>query len=204
MLILSKYKDYYDFLTSKYGIDKHIVLDRNSKHSPKVRQSIYSPYSSNKNKLNTGKIYFCDYEIDYVVFDNKQYYYEDEIEKLLTGGENSNSKFIKNKWGYRPRWYSNDFYNINGEEVLRKRKLLSKLESPNRKLNCPILHTKNHYKYPMLSQFQFHKIFTADEAYQTIYQWLVSQKEVDMIEIEDKYKIDQHGFDKNSFRHPVK
>jgi hypothetical protein len=59
---------------------------------------------------------------------------------------------------------------------------------------------------PRLKGYQFQKIKGGQEAFQEIQMYLTNQlvKTKDPDIIEDKYRITQHGFDKHSFRHPVK
>lgn len=56
---------------------------------------------------------------------------------------------------------------------------------------------------PILKDYQFYKIFDAVQTFQEIQMFLsgvLGNKEKDIVQVEDKYKIAQHGFDKWSFR----
>lgn len=56
---------------------------------------------------------------------------------------------------------------------------------------------------PLLKEYQFYKIFNAVQAFQEIQMFIsgvLGNKEKEIIEISDKDKIKQHGFDKWSFR----
>lgn len=56
---------------------------------------------------------------------------------------------------------------------------------------------------PLLKEYQFYKVFDAVQAFQEIQMFIggvLGNKEKDIIEVADKYKIAQHGFDKWSFR----
>ena len=56
---------------------------------------------------------------------------------------------------------------------------------------------------PILKDLQFYKVFDAFTAFQEIQMFIsgvLGTGEKEMVEIEDKYKIGQHGFDKWSFR----
>jgi hypothetical protein len=65
---------------------------------------------------------------------------------------------------------------------------------------------KNNSKFfinPLLKDYEFYKIFDAFQAFQEISMFLggvLGRGEKDIIEVADKYKIEQHGFDKWSFR----
>ncbi len=58
----------------------------------------------------------------------------------------------------------------------------------------------------LLKEFQFYKIKDSYSAFQEISIYVGNQlaKEPEILEISDKYKIQQHGFDKDSFRNPIK
>jgi len=56
---------------------------------------------------------------------------------------------------------------------------------------------------PLLKDYQFYKVFDAFQAFQEIQMFLggvLGRGEKEIIEVADKYKIAQHGFDKWSFR----
>ncbi|HOH61190.1 MAG TPA: hypothetical protein PK698_01685 [Bacilli bacterium] len=56
---------------------------------------------------------------------------------------------------------------------------------------------------PLLKEYQFFKVFNAFQAFQEIQMFLsgvLGNKEKDIVNVDDKYKIAQHGFDKWSFR----
>jgi hypothetical protein len=56
---------------------------------------------------------------------------------------------------------------------------------------------------PLLKEYQFYKVFDAFQAFQEIQMFLsgvLGNKEKNILEVADKYKIEQHGFDKWSFR----
>lgn len=56
---------------------------------------------------------------------------------------------------------------------------------------------------PILKEYQFYKVFDAYQTFQEIQMYVsgvLGTNEKEIIEVEDKYKIEQHGFDKFSFR----
>lgn len=56
---------------------------------------------------------------------------------------------------------------------------------------------------PLLKEYQFYKVFNAVQAFQEIQMFLggvLGKGEKEIVEVADKYKIGQHGFDKWSFR----
>jgi len=59
------------------------------------------------------------------------------------------------------------------------------------------------YINPLLKEYEFFKVFDAFQAFQEIQMFLggvLGNKEKEIINVADKYKIDQYGFDKWSFR----
>jgi hypothetical protein len=65
---------------------------------------------------------------------------------------------------------------------------------------------RSHSKFiinPLLKEYQFYKVFDAVQAFQEISMFLggvLGNKEKEIVNVADKYKITQHGFDKWSFR----
>jgi hypothetical protein len=65
---------------------------------------------------------------------------------------------------------------------------------------------RNHPKFfinPLLKEYQFYKVFDAVQAFQEIQMFMggvLGAGEKEIVEVEDKYKITQHGFNKWSFR----
>jgi len=65
---------------------------------------------------------------------------------------------------------------------------------------------RNHPKFfinPLLKEYQFFKVFDSFQAFQEIQMFIsgvLGNKEKEIVQVEDKYKIAQHGFDKWSFR----
>lgn len=56
---------------------------------------------------------------------------------------------------------------------------------------------------PLLKEYEFYKVFDAVQAFQEISMFIggvLGNKEKEIINVADKYKITQHGFDKWSFR----
>jgi hypothetical protein len=56
---------------------------------------------------------------------------------------------------------------------------------------------------PLLKDFQFYKVFDAVQAFQEVSMFMggvLGRGEKEIVEVADKYKITQHGFDKWSFR----
>ena len=67
-------------------------------------------------------------------------------------------------------------------------------------------HSRYHPKFiinPLLKEYQFFRVFETFQAFQEIQMFLsgvLGNKEKEIVNVADKYKIAQHGFDKWSFR----
>ena len=64
-------------------------------------------------------------------------------------------------------------------------------------------HNPKFFVNPILKDYEFYKIFDAFQAFQEISMFMggvLGRGEKEIVEVEDKYKITQHGFDKWSFR----
>lgn len=230
MLIISKFNDYYDGVVSSVGIDKTIVFNREQKiiersniDFPKLL--VYEPYK-NRYKSNNPFQYLNRYtyrletDTDYIKIDpfvigfcgkyfigwTKEIKEGNNIEKIIT-------------------------YNIEDEDIVDKIKNKSyifKLESFHdvvhkiktmddmtlfRDYKTPIfvvdytVERKGDDKFiinPSLKEYEFYKIYDSFTAFQEIQMFLtgvLGNNEKEIEEIDDKHKIEQHGFDyKWSFR----
>ena len=201
MKIISKYRDYYDFLQGIYGTDEKLVLDRTD-YTPT------NPYFSN---YAVVRFCICDMVVEGMCFDGK-FLYGPELEA-----------FSLPQTKYRDqRFYTIEVdskRNVNVLKVPTKHSevtapatwahIQNKVQyiSPNDKYNCPILRwhkqTDDFAKFPILSDYQFHKVFTAHEMWIMLTEWLGLEKTIPNKQ-SDKEKILSNGFDlKTSFRNPV-
>jgi hypothetical protein len=109
MKIISKFKDYYDYLAGIYGVDEKLILDRTE----------YTPVSY-VNDFYVVRLAICDYFIE-GIFYKGEYLFGEEVKDLI-------EKHRKKGWHY----YSgdNEHYVDNDLKicVLKEPKLLK--ESP--------------------------------------------------------------------------
>jgi hypothetical protein len=203
MKILSKYKDFYDYLIGRYGVDEKIVLDRTKFDNVYPQNGLI-------------RIYFCNYLVEGIYKEDRGVVYGEELlnyyAKELKPERNFNydDRFYyltRPKEEYQ-KWQSN-YFKMPKEPILIK-------ESPNKEFDCPILvensgvygeysfktHDrlfKYYSKFPPLERYNFNRVFSAEDVYLKLYDWLTQERP--MIEIGDKEKIVGHGFDlKSSFR----
>lgn len=197
MKIISKFKDYYDFLSGKYGVDPKVVLDRRSA-TPQ-----YKFYNLEKAKL--FRLYICGQLIEGIHFEDKFYYGEDlgkigkVIEKQPWGSLVNTSK-KRYRINADIAYFQHYDRDVNAEIIKDKTEV-------NKKENCPIIFAVNkdeYYYYPILSALKIQKHIPPE----TIYNWLVDwisdkneEKENQEISMTDVLKLQAKGFDKKtSFR----
>lgn len=198
MLIISNKKDYYDSMAYAYGIDKSIVFKREilELDSKFLLPQEWSQYAykfpmnqTEKDLLNVIRyfdrqgngierymlLFFCD-KIYIVSQSNNEFTY---------GISNVKSSYTKHQ-------LENLQSNFSSLNVIRHNVQLPYF-----------LFYRCHGQYicemPLLRDIGFDSIMSADECYQNIEMYL-AKKEPNIIEISDKDKINQHGFDKFSFR----
>lgn len=202
MKIISKYKDYYDYLQGIYGVDEKLVLDR-SKGSTKM----FPAHNGLHILVICGKI------LEYICFDNTYYFGSDiaqfnEAKELKNWGSYLGVKpiyFINpginplHKWNFERIYYptlSNDTYNIYPE--------LKELYK-----TCPIfIYHKNSKtiwaEFPSLQELGVNKVISAHDMWILLSEWLgarITEKEPSVPIGDDKIRIQSAGFDlKTSFR----
>jgi len=245
MLIISKFKDYYDTAIGYGGVDKTCVYNRNSlvegnKHNQEI---VFETFEEKKIYWSNGPYIFdCRYK-------HGGFPYKD-IPFLIT-------PFVigfcgKIYIGYYLKWEnktkivynSNDFFQLCDPKDKRlfresdKNRIINyfkKLQFKNHKelffkyhapifiLDYKVCLNKDEYNYlpnedknqfnknkifiinPKLKDYEFYKIYNSFQAFQEIQMYLqgvLGNKEKEMINISEKNKLIQYGYDKWSFRNP--
>lgn len=229
MLILNhNKKDYYDGVAGTTGIDKTIVYDREpveveGDKMPKqfLRKNIWrkenaSPFRELGN-FNLKKKYrdVCEGHSYFIIgFCGKLYigwklYCEEIFPYMIDTQITYDNDYMKSI--LEPKsWHSHLEDNINYIQKFDAIQIF-------RDLNAPVFvfdgdygrtNLDDHYNpkffiNPILKDYQFYKIFDSFQAFQEIQMFMggvLGRGEKEIIEVEDKYKIAQHGFDKYSFR----
>ena len=229
MYIISKYKDYYDGVVGSVGMDKTLVYERETIEIEDKKKMLkefrnfrnlndrrknhflnigYADTKSKKYENNNffivgfcGKLYLgwaFEYKVKEWDDDGKIievtktdiiYGYENAKEYLKTGYWSSNlNDDVEYVMKYDP---INMFREINAPIFVYD----SDSRSP-RKSDAMIIN-------PILKEWEFYKVMDSFAAFQEISMFIggvlgIGEKEI--IEIEDKYRIAKHGFDKWSFR----
>lgn len=214
MRIISKFKDYYDYLQGIYGMDEKLVLDRTEFY--RTPQHFIERYDIDIKNVELVRFWICDYLVE-GCFHNKKFYYGKDLEEIsvCTDWERRNEP----EYYHIPTNYSNN----RSIRILKKPTLFRYLPKqkqyfrewkeeicPNDSMNCPILIQPNlfdsdHFvKFPILSDFDIHKVFTAFQMWTMLTEWLGREKNITDNRT-NKEKILSNGFDlQTSFRHPVK
>lgn len=215
MKIISKYKDYYDYLQGVYGVDELKVLDRRS-DNPYTKPDTSIDQYNNKDNVYHYTFAICD-ELYDVYIQNGNFYhtYEEYVELCKT---------LKRKV---PIHYNDDRYTYNEDKKdfwkskhISKdvwNKLQGRKYKINSKLRIPILvdtelcndrwNSQREYNWNdsvILDDFKFIKKLNVQSIYaklDTFLGWLNDNPEKES-NITNDEKIKGKGFDlKKSFRH---
>lgn len=192
MKIISNFKDYYDFIQGKYGIDTKVVYERipeTKTDSKWWKSGIYVPGFRNiPDGYYFHMIAFCG--TLYAIWYNRgKFYIGDEIESL-------HSDMIRTD----KTTYAGD------REYLQYH---GKPTTANYIAQCPVALVNRYWgdkdftvrdKNPKLSDFNFAKVVPPEEAYLKIYNFLIEEPVIKDNRT-DVEKVVSHGFDKKtSFR----
>ncbi len=201
MKIISKYKDYYDYLVGIYGIDEKLILDR-------------TDFKITKDYSMDTKITFhiCGQVID-GLYRGGAFYFTDQLAQF-------DIEENKKKWYYwNPGGIKDRNYYIKLDQHIRNASNIPFLKLPTKQnpdwlvndiFNCPILiedalgdleHKGHRFsKFPILKDYNMKNVYTPDQIWQMIYDFLSRTKDIPNNQT-DKEKIISRGFDfKHSFR----
>jgi len=196
MRIISKYKDYYDYLQGVYGTDEKLILDR--------RNGMRGPHIDDKDIIT---LHIGTLMVQGLCY-NGTILYGPEIEPYTDTAE---PKYFND----RKTWPSAEYYHLTNlidakwklKHCLKKPKDLGD-DSPTWEHNCPILvkrATSDYVHYPKLKDFYLTKILPPEQIWQILSAWLgqhVTRNEPICPIGDDKIRIKSAGFDlKTSFRH---
>lgn len=197
MKIISKYKDYYDYLTGIYGVDEKVVLDRTS-----FRMADF--WSSPK----IVTFYIAGNRID-GYWDSNRFYFGEELRMLCEDQE----KDTKNYPRWRLRWvnFGKDpnavtIYNNSWLKTyqIAYPDLRVDEDKTNENHNCAIMCNANingdFFKYPKLEDLGIITVLPPHEIYLMLSVWL-APKDKENAPMSNEEKIIAAGFDKKtSFR----
>lgn len=228
LIINSKKKDYYDGVVGTMGIDKTIVYDRKEEILEPLNKDYPSLFLSHRwNEKKNPFMSLGDYGIKMINYDAYSFFIVGFCGQLYVGWkfykEVKDNKLIETitynfnivKDNINNLVHRNSNINDNMADVL----LYDPIEIF-RKYKTPIFVYDHDYnrtylgKYyrqlnhrfiinPNLDRYEFYKKFNSFDAFQEIQMFLsgvLGNSEKEIIKVADKYKIEQHGFDKWSFR----
>jgi hypothetical protein len=224
MKIISKHKDYYDYLQGIYGVDPLQVYDRRTdnlvKFSPSASTDIGEPYITHSFAINNRNYHIIEYKgklyhsIDELIKLDKMLIYrrslEDKKAKRATDDDNGT---LFDRWTLGLRW---------GDTKPRNKESLAKLyfdknnceTESNKRTRTPVLVYGRYgtdsdgkdikWSIPDLSTYGFAKWVPAPEMYRQVAEfisWMKDNPEIPNKQT-NKEKIQSNGFDlKQSFRH---
>lgn len=216
MRILSNFKDYYDYIAGRYGIDQSIIYERVGEtrssqydetwsktgiykpnfvlypYDPKFFPAPLMPDYSTEKRDQVYSYFIAICGILYCVYrHNGKFYYGDEVMQVIP------KQIYKSKWrkyAFETKHYNNSEFHLTKTDF-------------NNKENCPVLLLNENRTVAMaknirLADFGIGSCLPADKAYLQISQFITREKPIkdNRTNIE---KILGHGFDKiTSFRKP--
>lgn len=190
MKIISKIKDYYDYLTGMYGVDPKAILDR-------TKYTVLTGFSNN----SFVRLYICGFIYEGYFRDDRFYWGED-----LALIANAKPKW---EWRERDKNKSNDFvlvshvsYGTTHSHYISKVPYKDK-NNINKREKLPILYEerRNEFTSVILRDLQIAYFLRPQQIYLMLNDWLLQVEDVPNKQT-DKEKIISNGFDiKKSFRH---
>lgn len=222
MKIVSKWKDYYDYISHQYGADLDCTYVRKSR-DPLAEYKIPFPSNYFKPKLKLS------YDRAFGLFSSRSHYYTCSY---ILAGEYVFPILSKYTWRYHKGVGGYEFdshilvtsneYDLFESDV-HHQPLLGEIP-PKARLNeliqtvgVPVFELKRFRDYlhverriPVLKDYGVPALVSADQMWQSIYSTLINvlRKNPDKeppAKTEEKYRIEAAGFDlKTSFRHPIK
>ena len=190
MKIISKHKDYYDYLSGVWGLDEKIVLDRRGEFIP------------NSPKELSILTFIVGGNLIQIYFDGKSYYFGQELKQF------DQSK----KYNRKESYYSIPIGYIDGRKnnVFVSNDIKEGFEYLNEKFKSPIIYRLDDWHYnnllekdfdvfPLLSTTPITKFVEATDVYRMISDYLSNQltKKLEVItELTDIQKLENKGFDK--------
>lgn len=199
MTIISKFKDYYDYLTGMWGIDPKAILDR-------------SRYTKTPDIIHEGdcvRFFICGFRVDGYFKEGRWHYGEDLykfereykfsrwLHNIRSGDGEIGSRTVSVP-AYKDRFSPRQEYHTLNVDIVR----YPYLRCPNEKENTAILIQKGskYFPNPILKDYNMGSLLPPESIYLMLTDWLLREVEVPNTQT-NKEKILAHGFDyKTSFR----
>ena len=196
MKIISKYKDYYDYLVGVYGEDPKLVLDR--------RNGDPTPYMSERSKFS---LYIGGFRVDGILVD-KEFYYGEDLKKFPHRELKSYTHLNEKDYEIGNAIYLQD--GLSRFSSSFSTVLIKDQGNINILMNCPIVleQFSKKSKFPILSLLNLQKFLPPEKIFLILSDWLSSQiteSEKLIDKRNDTLKLESKGFDKKtSFRPNIK
>lgn len=192
MKIISKYKDYYDYMVSKYGIDPLIVYDRTAQHTLLNKEWYSESYMTSPNITN---ICICGEQYHILTYNMIHYHTKEELLILNDILEKENKALLFSRDN---KWYGGGKWNYGIDRYL---KMNNHKTDDNEKYGLPVCTDDG--VLIRLTDYGIQKYISADDMFLKISSYISKQKDIDITNNQtDKEKLLSHGFDnKKSFRH---
>jgi len=213
MYILSKFKDYYDYLSGIYGEDPLIVLDRREFTMPTFRNNpISKAYPDGDFEEGRLDLYIGGFLIE-AYFKGDKIYYGKDLKQFDAVQKHSGWYY---RWSHDEKDKDKVHIDIKGTRYRESYnlKIIKDLTKMNDKYNCPILVRKNSepdkflYKYCILKDLNLNSFVSPEEVYKMISDWISYQRTIAENHVDTMtniQKIESKGFDKKtSFRPNMK
>ncbi len=198
MYIISKYKDYYDYLAQIYGVDKKVVyfrkpetIDEGHEYSTDIR--IERNGVSNLYYVYHDKIWVCDkcFPVIYVrreLTDYGWFYYS--YEDLIEVWPELKSRTTRYKW------YDRSMLAEHLSDTCSVLKLNTKYDSPQL-----WAHHNSIHKDILLKDCDFQCMMSPEQVFQNVSMWVSAKPEPPQTVPTDMHRFEAKGFDKKtSFR----
>lgn len=207
MLIISKYKDYYDYLATEFGVDEKLVLDRRSEnysltYSSPTKVHLFIADIHYQGLWLNDKFYWSNSLLQFGKFckaSSKRHSWESDevLEDRILLDSKYNSNLSRHKYiAINPRVDKLKRNSIQNKAILYTTKDLYYF---NEKQQLEL----DYIDYPKLSDLNIPNIISSKDMWITLSNWLSKQLDKQITNNQtDKEKIITHGFDiKKSFRH---
>jgi hypothetical protein len=220
MKIISKFKDYYDFIAHQYGVDSSIIYKRDI-----LPNEITENQFINLSSIKVEEFWKCEgdyFNVRWIIICGKSF-------PVYSSLENNTYKFVtKSAYSEITRYKRKDnkyFSYMNNYETwyMNDQSTYNNLVECHKLLNTPIFEIKRinrdpskwcaeRYKditfntSPNLSILGIPTVYPAEQIYMDITYFIsnIMKDTPDIkppVEIHDKHKLISHGFDKHSFKH---
>lgn len=202
MKIISKYKDYYDYLAGIYGEDPLVILDRRTGSKPFTFS-----------EMDKVRLYVCDVYVE-GLYKNGNFYYGKDVEQFEYVAPERNGRWWK-RYRYRSETKAKEHYVITRDRYRIEQLTINVAPVPtdvNTRLGVPVLlrnpfsgkddtyDISRYQEFPILRDLNLQSLIPPGQMWLMLTDFL-SKKDPDNDTRDNRQKILDAGFDlKESFR----